>query len=154
MIIPTRRALILQSCLLTYDDCGWSCASMITYTADENGSYPNSEWQDAVDNIYRCQKAGLLSVDNSSFFQKFGSLTEGLRRVSPFQNGDDKNIWIATFLSSTDKLQQLIEQHDSGEGFQRGVVNAAFISDLERIFAEAGVPWSFEPIVPIIVANR
>jgi hypothetical protein len=50
--IPTQRALILQSRLLIYDDCGWSCASMIQYTADEKDNFFNSEWQDAVDNIH------------------------------------------------------------------------------------------------------
>ncbi len=154
MTIPSPRALILQSCLLAYDDCGWSCAAMIQYTSDSNGSYPTPEWQNAVDNIYRCLMSGLLSIDNTSFFEKYGSLVEGLRKVSPFQSGNDKILWIATFLSSTDKLHHLIQQHGSLSGFQKDIVNKAFVEDLERIFAEAGVPWSSEPLVPVIFASR
>jgi hypothetical protein len=154
MMIPTQRALILQDRLLTYDDCGWSCASMIKYTSDGGGSYLRTEWQDAVDNIYRCQKSGLLTVDNTGFFDKYGSLVEGLRRVSPFQSSDEQILWMATFLSGTDKLHQLVEQHDAVVSFQRDVLNTAFIEDLERIFAESDVPWSSTALVPVIVADR
>jgi hypothetical protein len=91
-------------------------------------------------------------VDNTSFFAQYGSLIEGLRRVSPFQRGDDKILWIATFLSGTDKLHQLIEKHGSLSGFDGNVVNTAFIQDVDRIFADAGLPWSSEPLVPVIVA--
>jgi hypothetical protein len=127
---------------------------MVKYTPDGRGSYLTNEWQDAVDNIYRCMKSNLLSVDNDSFFKEYGTLVEALRRNSPFRSGDGQLLWNGTFLSPTSTLLQLVGRYLSTTGIRVDIVNTEFIAELERIFADSGVPWSSEPLVPLIVVDR
>jgi len=153
MLMPLRNASILQSRLLAYDDVGGTCAYMIKYTTDDKGLYLHHEWQDAVDNIYRCVKSDLLLINNDNFFIKYDSLFEALRRNSPFDSKGDQILWNGTLLDRTDKLTRLVDKYIA-VGIRWDVVDTNFIEDLEDIFAEAGVPWSTEPLVPIIVADR
>ena len=150
MIIPIERALEVQVDLFSFADVGGSCGGMVKSVPDGKGSYLTSQWQIAVDNMYRYIKSDLIFVVNEGNCAKFGSLFEAVQRVSPF-GPDDRMIWAGTILDPTEKLLKLIESYRDKD-IRLGVVNSEFIEEVERIFAKAGVPWSLAPLLPIVTS--
>jgi hypothetical protein len=107
-----------------------------------------SRWQLSVDMLYRTLRCDLVAVykylggrDQTSFF-------EAIRTHGP-NDHEDVVLWNGTLIYGTEKLETMIRSFFADLLQVLGDVNPAFIEALEKIFAENGVPWSEEPLLPI-----
>ncbi len=80
------------------------------------------------------------------------SFLHAIRTLNPW--GDGAGFWHATIVWGATRLDKLIEAHFPDLDQHAGALNPAFVAALEQIFAENGVPWSEEPLLPIAPAGR
>jgi hypothetical protein len=149
MNIPYSVALKLQLHLRELLEDDSSCISFILGNIDGMPINTNVRWQYGVDMIYRCIKAGLVTVP---YFQidceDLESFFHALQTLNPF-DGSGGMMWSATFLRGTDKLEYLLNRHFSGVPLYDAKLNTDFLKDLEEIFVLHNVPWSETPLLPI-----
>jgi hypothetical protein len=149
MTIPKDIAGWLQRHLTTLCEADLSIGHFASGNIDSVPDGALSRWQLSVDAIYRALKCDLLVVhsyiechDESSFF-------EAIRSHSPYDSSGAV-LWNGTLIYGTKRLEALARRFFSvlSEGWDD--VNPAFISALEVIFTENGVPWSEKPLLPIV----
>jgi hypothetical protein len=152
MQIPSDLAIRLQSRLREYASDISTCAFFIQYPTSSSAFSSVTEWQTAVDAIYRCTKSGLISVWHFGLgCNNENSFLESIRTRDPFDPDDDGLVWNGLFLCGTDRLTDLIARHFANPDDHSSTVNNPFIDELARIFEDAGVPWSSEPLLPVLV---
>jgi hypothetical protein len=152
MTIPKDIAGWLQRHLTTLCKDDLSIGHFASGNIDSVPDGTRSRWQLSVDVIYRALICNLVVVheyiechDESSFF-------EAIRSRSPY-DGAGAVLWNGTLIYGTKKLEALGGSFFSVLSQGWDGVNPAFIGALETIFAESGVPWSENPLLPIVPVN-
>jgi hypothetical protein len=149
MRIPKGVALWLQETLLEYDGWQWG---LVSFAHGKIGSSPadsEAQWQFGADMIYRALTCDLINVDVYMECHDRESLLSAIRTVSPFI-GSGGLLWNGTQVSGTKRLSKVVKEHFRSPDRREGELNPAFIEALEQIFADNGVPWSEEPLLPIM----
>ncbi|HZZ63845.1 MAG TPA: hypothetical protein VFE63_22220 [Roseiarcus sp.] len=152
MLMPVDVALWLQKnlSLLCEEDL-----SLAYFSSGNIESIPDrtvKRWQLSVDALYRTITCDLIAVykylncnDRDSFF-------EAIRTCGP-EDRNDILLWNGTLIYGTEKLEALARSFFDPLSQGRDDLNPAFVEALEQIFAENGVPWSNEPLLPIVAAG-
>lgn len=148
MRIPEDKALWLQEILLEYNGWQWG---LVSFAFGRMASLPagtEARWQFGVDMIYRALTCDLIGVDVYMECHDRTSFLNAIRTVSPFKNSGGL-LWNGTQVSGTERLSEIAAPYFPSSGELNHTLNPAFIEALEAIFAENGVPWSDEPLLPI-----
>jgi hypothetical protein len=127
-----------------------SCASVIGGKITEIPSRSVARWQFGLDMIFRLNKSGL------TYFQYFiihpndvAELFQTLQSSNPFF-GVSGFVWNGTYVGGTDRLVALIEKHFPSSQPYDASLNAEFVQEVEDIFQSSEVPWSIQPLLPIV----
>ncbi len=165
MRIPDETALWLQDLLLGYSG---ECSGMADFVLGKLNSVPQhtqARWQLGVDMVYRTATCDLVHVEGLAGFPDLASFFHAIQTLGP----DDKSgatstngefaytgpdLWNASQICGTKRLLELVDAHFPPVGEIRCILNPAFIEALEQIFAENGVPWSEQPLLPIAPARE
>ena len=148
MHIPNDVARWLQETLLGLDKEDWGLGYMVDGILNSVPPDTHARWQLGVDTIYRILTSDLIAVhkfvechDKASFFHAIWTL-------SPYESSGGF-LWNGTLIYGTDRLSDLIDVYFRGRGERNDKPNPAFTQALEQVFAENGVPWSDEPLLPV-----
>ena len=147
MKIPTDVALWVQDVLLGIVQEEWG----ITYLSCMMLSIPTDDrgrWQLVVDLVYRTLACELMDVHSFMDCHDKPSLLDGIRKISPFEDSGGF-LWNGTQIHGTERLRAMLDSYFPPREQRDGKLNPAFIEALEALFAEKGVPWSEEPLLPI-----
>jgi hypothetical protein len=164
MRIPDETALWLQDLLLGYSGECWGMADFVLGKLDSVPQQTKARWQLGVDMVYRTVTCDLVQVEGLAGFPDLASFFHAIQILSPddksgarSSNGEfvytGPDLWNASQICGTKRLFELVNAHFPPVGEIRRTLNPAFIEALEAIFAENGVPWSDEPLLPIMPAN-
>jgi hypothetical protein len=156
MQIPSDIALWLQNALrdLIRDD--WSCGRMCLWR-NMHQNFPGnfrdpiliSDWQTSVDSICRCFASGLIAMTKDSHYSNQSALLDDLQKYNPFDRRPPALSWYGTFIYGTDKLDVLVKQYFQDDDEYAATANHDFVNVIEKAFADAGLPWSGKPLLPI-----
>jgi hypothetical protein len=149
MYIPTNIALWMQQRLLGVNNEEWG----IVYLASgaSTAEHRLIDWQQAVDLVDRALVCDLIDVHFFMECHDRASLLDEIRKISPYaRNGGF--LWNGTQIHGTERLSALIEAHFP-PSWDRSHLNSTFIEALEQVFADNGMPWSEEPLLPITPAG-
>jgi hypothetical protein len=152
MRIPEDKALWLQKTLLEYNGWQWG---LVDFALGQIASLPadtEARWQFGVDMVYRTLTCDLIRADAYMECRDRTSFLSAIRTVSPFIDSGGF-LWNGTQVSGTERLSELAAAYFPSSGELNHTLNPAFIEALEAIFAENGVPWSDDPLLPIMPAR-
>ena len=127
---------------------------MVDFAFGKIASIPadtEARWQFGVDMVYRTLTCDLVGIDVFMECHDRTSLLNAIRTVSPFIDSGGF-LWNGTQVSGTQRLRELVAAHFPSSGELNHTLNPDFIEALEQIFAENGVPWSDNPLLPIMPA--
>ena len=116
---------------------------------DSPALYTLARWQLGVDMVYRTVKCGLVDVNDYGAFPDRKSFYQGIRTLNPDDSSGD-GFWHATLVWGTERLSQLVDTYFQPRGERNNELNPGFLEAIEEVFAENGVPWSDEPLLPIM----
>lgn len=157
-MINKSRAKGLQHALALH---AWDCYNPLSYISGlgveglvGDVEFDRSCWQAAVDTVYRFVVCGLIELpwkkqDDILNVENYSGFFDILKSSPP--DGDFQVEWFDE-LCPTELCKNLIDKYDLTDrlGFPDYDVCEPFINELESLFELHGVPWSDEPLLPIL----
>jgi hypothetical protein len=114
--------------------------------------YTVARWQLGADTVYRTVVCGLVDVNDYGAFPNRSSFFEGIRTLNP-NDSSGEGFWHATLVWGTERLSELIDKFFPSRDSRDNELSPPFIEALEQIFADNGVPWSEQPLLPVTPAH-
>jgi hypothetical protein len=151
MTIPTDTAQWLQEQLLGLYHEDWALGYVLDGILASVPPDTPERWQLGVDLLYRGLICDLVKVKDYGATSDRASFLHAIRTLNPW--GDGAGFWHATLVWGAPRVDKLIEAHFPPPDQRDDKLNPAFIEALEQIFAENGVPWSGEPLLPVMPAG-
>jgi hypothetical protein len=151
MTIPTDTAQWLQEQMLGLHNEDWGLVYMLYGNLASIPDDTPERWQLGVDLICRGLVCDLIKVKDYGATSDRASFLHAIRTLNPW--GDGAGFWHATLVWGAPRLDKLIEAHFPLPDQRDDELKPAFIEALEQIFAENGVPWSDEPLLPVTPAG-
>ena len=135
----------LRDLAVDYTTCGGVISGNIKDFPDNT----NARWQFGLDMIFRFNKGGLTYFDYCVNPHDVTELFRTLQTSNPFF-GQSGALWNGTFMSGTDRLRALVEKHFPSSQPYDASLNAEFVQEVEDLFQTSEVPWSTQPLLPIV----
>jgi hypothetical protein len=148
MTIPVDTALWLQEQLLGLYHEDWGLVYVLYGNLASIPDETPARWQLGVDLTYRGLVCDLIKINDFGATSDRASFLQAIRTLDPC--GEGAGFWHATIVWAAPRLNKLIEAHFPPPDQRDDKLNPAFVEALEQIFVENGVPWSDNPLLPIM----
>ncbi|WP_188248542.1 hypothetical protein [Stenotrophomonas maltophilia] len=136
--------------LLTLDD--YSPHAFVGRVA---GAADPERWSFAVELTYRCLSAGLWRLTYHDLLEDLGlpsidAFCHKLSVLRPDQLSDEGQVlWLDTYMEATELCLDLVSRYLRSQSSGETTFHPGFQDEIERMFSDAGVPWSRGPLFPI-----